>query len=139
MVNGTNIFISLDSSASTTPFAATRANKIQTGCETIEISSPTVGDWRQFMAGRKEWSFTVDWLVVAVGSGVNNSLEALLRVGNTYTITICDRIGTTATPRLTGSAICIDCAINAQSGNLATGSFSFKGNGELAVPSLISD
>ena len=134
-MNGNNIFISLDSSATTTPFAATRANKIQTGCETIEISSPTIGDWRQYIAGRKEWSFTIDWLVVAVGTNVKNSLEALLEVGNSYTITICDRTGSTQTARLTGSAICTDATISAARGNLALGSFSFKGNGALAAPS----
>lgn len=132
-MNGNNIFISLDSTASTTPFAATRGNKIQTECETIEISSPIIGDWKQFIAGRKEWSFSVDWLVVASGTGVKNSLEALLEVGKSYTITICDRLGTTATARLTGSAICTDATINAVRMNVATGSFSFKGNGALSA------
>jgi len=136
MINGNNIFISLDSNAATIPFAATKSNEIQTECDTIEISSPTVGDWRQYIAGRKEWSFTVGWLVVACGTNVKNSLEALLEVGKSYTITICDRTGSTATARLTGSAICTSAKITATRGNIAVGSFSFKGNGALSAPSV---
>lgn len=136
MINGNNIFISLDSNATTTPFAATKSNEINTECETIEISSPTIGDWRQYIAGRKEWSFTVGWLVVACGTNIKNSLEALLEVGKSYTITICDRVGSTATARLTGTTICTQARITAARGNIAQGSFSFRGNGALAAPSV---
>lgn len=130
MINGNNIFISLDSNATTTPFAATKSNEIQTECETIEISSPTIGNWRQYITGRKEWSFTVSWLV-----GEQSKVSQLLNIGNSYTITICGRAGSTATSILQGSAILKTCKITATKGNLCTGSFQFVGNGALAEPS----
>ena len=126
MVNGNNIFISLDSSATTTPFAATRTNEIQSECKTIEISSPTIGDWRHFITGRKEWSFTVGWLI-----GAASNVTQLLNVGTSYTITICGRSGSTSTALLQGSAILKTCKVTATRGNLAQGSFSFVGNGAL--------
>lgn len=127
MVNGNNIFISLDSSAA--PFAATKSNEIQTDCEKIEISSPTTGDWRQYIAGRKEWSFTVNWLV-----GNNSGVDQLLHVGDIYNIGIYKRVGNTNTKVLQGSALLKTCKINATRGNIASGSFQFVGTSALTAP-----
>lgn len=131
MIKGNNIYISLNTSAS--PFAATRSNEIQSGCETIEISSPTVGDWKQFIAGRKEWSFTVSWLV-----GNTTAIKNLLTVGSQLTIHVIARMGNFSTiEQLTGNAICTQCKITATRGNIANGSFAFKGTGELSEPTPV--
>lgn len=128
MIKGNNVFIALNSTAA--PFAATRSNEISTDCETIEISSPNVGDWKQFLAGRKEWSFTVSWLVGNANAIKNN----LLKTGSTLTIHIFSRTNSSSTEILTGSAICTQCKITATCGNIANGSFAFRGTGELAEP-----
>ena len=47
--NGNNLFISVGSA--TTPFAGTRSNQITVNAETIEISSPMQGEWREFIKG----------------------------------------------------------------------------------------
>ena len=125
---GNNIFISLG--VNTTPIAGTRSNEIQVGVEKIEISSPTTGQWRQYIAGRKEWSVTVGWLV-----GSTNDLAQLLNVGTTYTLNIYGRGAESNTKILTGSALLTSCKITASRGNLVQGSFSFVGSGALATPS----
>ena len=131
MLNGNNIYISLTSSSA--PFAATRSNEIQTGCDTIEISSPTTADWKEFLAGRTEWSFTVSWLVGNANAIKNN----LLKTGSTLTIHIFSRTNSSSTEILTGSAICTQCKITATRGNIANGSFAFRGTGALAEPQPI--
>lgn len=104
--------------------AGTKSNEIQCGCETIEVRSPTQGQWRSFIAGRKEWSVNVSYLV-AVASDVEDNI---LTVGQTYTLNMYDRTGWLI---LSGQAICTTCKITATRGNLITGSFVFKGNGAL--------
>jgi predicted secreted protein len=126
--NGNNIFISLGTD--TAPIAATRSNEIQSQAETIEISSPTTGEWRQYIAGRKEWSLTVGWLI-----GANSDLTQLLNVGTTYAVNIYGRGAESNTKILTGSALLTSCKITASRGHLVQGSFSFTGSGALAVPS----
>ena len=118
------IFISLDSTS--TPFAATKSNEVQTECETIEVANADAGDWRDYIAGKKAWSFTVNWLV-----GSANDIARLLSVGQTYSIRIYTRTSSTSTLRLSGSAICQQCKITATRGNISVGSFAFKGDGEL--------
>ena len=127
MQNGNNIFISLNEQSA--PFAATKSNEIQSECEMIEISSPTISNWRQYIVGRKEWSFTVNWLV-----GANSSIGELLHVGNSYNIGIYGRVSGTNTKLLQGTALLKTCKINATRGNIATGSFQFIGNSALTAP-----
>lgn len=124
-MNGNNIIIR-DSAG--TLLAATKSNEWQTEAETIEVSSPTQGAWREYIAGRKEWSVTTSFLVTAV-----NDIKKCLNIGESYTLNFCEN--TTNYPvKLTGSAILKTCKITATKGNLLQGSFSFVGNGELAEP-----
>lgn len=122
-MNGNNIIIGTMSGTTFTPIAATKSNEMQTDCETIEISSPSVGDWRTYMAGRKSWSVQVSFLVTAA-----SNIRQLLSVGTSYTIVMRDRTNTSS---VTGSAIMTTCKISATRGNLVTGSFVFKGTGAL--------
>ena len=121
---GNNIFISLDGNSA--PFAGTKSNEIQTECETIEISSPNTGEWKQYITSRKEWNFTISWLVGNVGS-----IQNLLDSGQTYVITIYGRDDGVLIPLLQGSAICKSAKVTASLGDLVKGSFSFLGNGPL--------
>lgn len=125
-MNGNKIIIR-DSAG--TLIAATKSNEWQTEAETIEVSSPTHGAWRAYIAGRKEWSVTTSFLVTAV-----NDIKKCLNIGESYTLNFCEN--TTNYPvKLTGSAILKTCNITATEGNLCTGLFQFVGNGELAEPS----
>ena len=44
--------------------AAAKSCELQVSCDDIEISSPTSGQWREFIADRKEWAVTTNHLVV---------------------------------------------------------------------------
>lgn len=120
-INGNTLFIA--TSTSTVPIAGTRSNEIQVDGEVIEISSPSQGAWREFIMGRKEWSVTVGWLVLA-----NQDVQKLLDVGTSYTL----KFRTTSTAYVTGTAIMTNCKITATRGSLVQGSFTFKGNGALS-------
>ena len=108
-----------------TAIAGTKSDELQVDCETIEIASATDQGWTHHISGRKSWSLTVGWLLLA-----NTDVRKALLVGSSVTIKIKGR-GDTDANGLQGSAIIKTCKITAIRGNLAQGSFSFVGNGPL--------
>lgn len=119
-INGNTLFIA--TGTSTVPIAGTRSNEILVDGELIEVSSPTQGQWREYIIGRREWSVTVGWLVLT-----NAAVQKLLYVNQSYTL----KFRTTGTAYLTGTAIMTNCKISATRGSLVQGSFTFKGTGAL--------
>lgn len=128
MIQGNNIFISLDGSR--TPFACTQSNSIKSGCKAIEISSPDSGEWEELLAGRKSWGMNVKSLV-----GAEDDIANLLMAGNTYTISVFSG-RSQYIPKLIGRALCETVNIEAQRGNVSYGTFNFKGSGPLAPYTL---
>ena len=125
-INGNNILIYVDGAV----VAGTRSNEVQTNRELIEIASPSSGEWREFIAGRKDWGFTVSWLVSS-----HADIEQLLLNAGTVTVRIVGRGQETG---LTGQAIVTACRMTFTRGNLAQGSLQLKGNGQLtAEPTII--
>ena len=125
-INGNNILIYIDG----TVVAGTKSNEIQSNRELIEIASPSSGEWREFIAGRKDWGFTISWLV----SSYSDIQQLLLNAG-TVTVRI---VGRGETLGLTGSAIVQTCRMTFTRGNLAQGSLQLKGNGPLTKePTII--
>lgn len=120
-VLGNNIIVLMNGTA----IAGTKSDEIQVDCETIEIASATDQTWTHSISGRKSWSLTVGWLVLA-----NQDVRKALLVGSTVTIKIKGR-GDSDANGLSGSAIIRTCKVTAIRGNLATGSFAFVGNGPL--------
>lgn len=127
-VNGNNIYIS-SGTTTTSIIATTRSNELSASCETLEICNPDSSEWKKFLTGRKEWGFTVNWLI-----GNLTDIQNLLYIGNKYTISVVGRAAAnTKTRYLRGDAICTQCKVTATRGNLAIGSFSFKGTGSLST------
>ena len=120
-VLGNNIIVYMNGQA----IAGTKSDEIQVDCETIEIASATDQAWTHYISGRKSWSLTVGWLVLA-----NQDVRKALLVGSSVTIKIKGR-GESDANGLSGSAILRTCKITATRGNLAQGSFAFVGNGPL--------
>lgn len=118
---GNNILIYRNGTA----IAGTVSNEIQSGAELIEISSPTSGQWKEYIAGRKNWSINVSWIIT-----INNEWIELLNVGSSYTLKIFQR--NSPNYYLTGTAILKSCKITATKGNIAQGSFQFTGTGTLS-------
>ena len=96
-INGNNILIYVNGAV----VAGTRSNEVQTNRELIEIASPTSGEWREFITGRKDWGFTVSWLVSS-----HSDIQQLLLNAGTVTVRI---VGRGETLGLTGSAIVQTC------------------------------
>lgn len=118
-VKGNNIIIQRDGMA----IAGVKSQDVTSSADTIEKSSATQQSWREYVTGRKDWNLSVSYLVL-------NSANAadLLTVGTTYQLSECDRDGNVL---VTGSAILTQCRQTSTRGNIAQGSFSFKGTGPL--------
>lgn len=128
-MNGNKIIICILESSTRTPIAATKSNEWSTGADTIEVSSPTQGAWRAYIAGRKEWSVTTSFLVHAV-----SDIKICLNVGTKYTMCFCEnKDGYPVT--LQGQAMLQSAKITATRGNVTQGSFQFVGCSELEDPS----
>ena len=124
-INGNNILIYVDGAV----VAGTRSNEVQTNRELIEIASPTSGEWREFITGRKDWGFTVSWIV-----SNHSDIQQLLLNAGVVTVRIVGREQETG---LTGSAIVQTCRMTFTRGNLAQGSLQLKGNGPLTQEQTI--
>lgn len=124
---GLNIYVCLGEGSAAEIIAGTRSNEIQTTAETIEISSPTSGAWKEHITGRKEWGFTTGFLCLA-----NADVQKLLQVGQSFTIQVVCAEGTATSILLSGTATLTKCRVTATIGNLVQGSFQFEGNGALA-------
>ena len=101
-----------------------KSDDIEVVCGTNEVVSPTQGNWREFIAGRKEWQLTTNYLLQSTG----NEIDKVLNVGVKYPVRFIDN---TSLGELRGYAILVSAKISAIKGNLVTGSFQFKGTGAL--------
>ena len=119
-INGNNVLIYIDGAV----VAGTKSNEVQTNRELIEIASPTSGEWREFITGRKDWGFTISWLVSS-----HQDIEQLLLDAGVVTVRI---FGRGQSLGLTGKAIVQSCKMTFTRGNLAQGSLQLKGSGPLA-------
>lgn len=120
-VLGNNIIVFMNGQA----IAGTKSDEIQVESDTIEVASETDQEWVHLISGRKSWSLTVGWLVLA-----NQDVRKVLLAGSVVTIKIKGR-GASDSIGVTGSAILKTVKITATRGNLAQGSFAFVGNGPL--------
>lgn len=118
MIHGRNLIIYLNGTA----IAACRDCELQIQADTIETSSATQDAWRTRIAGRKDWTVRASTLVSSI-TGPKNM------VGTTVTLRLQDK--TASVQRLTGSAIVKSWSVNAATGSLCKGSFSFEGTGPL--------
>lgn len=118
-LNGNIFVVSLGNE----PIAGAKSDDIEVSCDTIEVASPSQSDFREFIAGRKDWSVNTNYLVQS-----SSDLQKVLNVGTTYSIQFRHE---SWYDYLQGSAILTKCIIRATEGNLVQGSFSFKGTGAL--------
>ena len=127
-VLGNNIFIATNdatlSPGTSKIIAGTRTNEINTECGAIEVASATQQDWQEFIAGRKSWSLSVGWLLLA-----NADVQKILKVGTMVTI----YVKTGSTQLLTGKALITRARLTFEQENLAQGSFAPKCSGALTI------
>lgn len=104
------------------------SGEIKVDADTEEISSAATGSWREYIVTRKKWQMSLKYIVTD-----KNHYQNLLMVGETYRLTWKQRAteGTESLENMNGTAICTACSVSARRGNVAQGSFTFKGTGEL--------
>lgn len=107
------------------PFACTRSHEIGVDADELEVSGPRSSKWREFLAGREDWTVRFGYLVLA-----NSQLKDALKVGNTYRVCLKER-GTDNSAGLEGEGFIRSCVITATDGNIVQGSFSIRGSGPL--------
>lgn len=102
--------------------AGAKSCAIKTKADIIEVSGPQSGQWKEKLAGRKDWSVTCSYLVSRGGIG------RALDVGTTVQLRVFD---TASGYWLEGTAIVETSDQLATVGNITTGTFSFAGSGPL--------
>jgi predicted secreted protein len=121
VVHGKKLIITVGGSA----IAGAKSCEINIQCDDLEVASATQGKWREFLAGRKDWSVTCGHLLPASGTPLKSSAAM---VGTKVVLSIqTDMTGDI----LTGSAIVKSWRASGAVDNLATGAFSFRGSGAL--------
>lgn len=121
MIHGRKLIVKVGGTA----IAGAKSCELSIKGDQIEVASPTTGTWRDFIAGRKEWSVTCGHLIPASGTPLKSNAAM---VNTVVTLTIeTDMTGDT----LTGQAIVETWKASGTVGNLATGTFQFRGKGAL--------
>ena len=121
MIHGRKLIVKVGGTA----IAGAKSCELSIKGDQIEVASPTTGTWRDFIAGRKEWSVTCGHLIPASGTPLKSNAAM---VNTVVTLTIeTDMTGDT----LIGQAIVETWKASGTVGNLATGTFQFKGKGAL--------
>lgn len=123
---GNDLIVSDDSGA----LAASKSCTVNVSGETIEISSPDQGNWKEYIAGMKSWSASTTHLVKADGATGAPIKNLLLRVGKTYTLTF--KMNGYSNDTFTGKAICKSFKVTATRGSLINCSLEFTGTGALS-------
>ena len=103
----------------------TKSHEIQHECDMQEVSSPTTGDSKEFLPGRKGWQLNVNYLILA-----NTQVRDILMVGQRFKLSFCPRNAQAS--GVSGFAYMKVCKITSTRGNLIQGTFSFLGDGELS-------
>ena len=124
-MTGKDLIVVLSHGGTAVAGTRVRSQSLQTSCASIEKASSTQQDWEEVVAGRKSWSLTVNYLVLA-GSQVKD----VLKVGQSFGITV--KEDGSSTNVVSGTALLVSVRQDATLGNLAQGSFEFRGNGALA-------
>ena len=127
IIQGRNLLVVADG----TVIAGCKSCDIEVDGDLNEVSSPSTGVWREYMAGRKGWSVSTSTLVL---SRHDTLVQVLNKVW--LTLVVRDDSGTLTTDRLSGWAFVQQAKVTGAWGNLTKGSFVFQGSGELKKETL---
>lgn len=120
ILHGKDIIIELNSTA----IACAKSCEVNIGCETLECASPSVGGWKDYIAGRKSWDVNVSKYAEVVKTDMNLVGQRVL-----LTINHVDSLSDS----IQGYAIVTGWKGVATKGNLFNGSLTFQGTGELGI------
>ena len=123
VILGKNVFIYSGATGTTPVIAAAKSCTITIKYDMIEKASSTQSNAKEFIKGRYEWDLTVDHLVVS-----GNEFQGLSLAGQRVLISVVIN-----GVRKKGYVICPQAGISGAVGGLATGSLTFKGDGEFDI------
>lgn len=125
IIHGKNLIVKLNDET----IAACKSCSIKMDGELIEVASPTSSVFKEFIPGRVTWSVSSSHLVT---HGIMLSAASLInKVVQLKFMFSENELHTADGVVMYGSAIINQCRIEATKGNLAQGSFTFQGTGEL--------
>lgn len=127
-MTGKDIKVILSQSGTAIAATCIRSNDIRTKADMIEKASATQQEWKEYIAGRAEWTMNADFLVLS-----SSQMLDLLKVRQTFDITMTATDGQSSSS-LVGKVILAAVDIKASTGSLAKGSFQFQGTGMLMQP-----
>lgn len=120
-MTGKDIIVTFAQNGTALAATAIKSDDLTTKSDIIEKASATNQTWREYISGRKEWSLSTNYLVLA-----SAKIRDVLLIGQTYDVTI-----TSGDVSMTGQAILTDAKQSYNIGALAKGSFAFRGTGPL--------
>ena len=123
-MTGKDVIMTLSQGGTALANTKIKSQSIKAQCAVLEKASSSQHDWVEVIAGRKSWTLTVRYLVLA-GSQVKD----VLKVGQTFSVTM-NESGST-TNKVSGTAILSAVDAEYPTGNLAQGTFTFTGSGAL--------
>ena len=126
-INGNQIILKKFVNNSWQTIGYIRSQEPETHAAMQPTCSPDQGQWDEFLAGRKGWQMTANWIV-----GVTTQLYWLLEVGEMYKLRCEDRNNSSI--YVEGYAFIDTCKITMTRGNIVQGSFHFTGTGALSRP-----
>ena len=124
VILGRNVFIYSGASGTTPVIAAAKSCTINIKYDLIEKASSTQGTAKEYTYGRYEWDLTVDHLVVS-----SSEFEGLSLAGGARLLISVVVNGV----RKKGYVLCPQAGLSAPVSGLATGSVTFKGDGEFDI------
>ena len=118
------MFIYSGASGTSPVIAAAKSCSISIKYDLIEKASSSQGVAKEYNYGRYEWDLTVDHLVVS-----ENEFQGLSLAGGQRVLISVVINGV----RKKGYVLCPQAGISASVGSLATGSVTFKGDGQFGI------
>ena len=103
---------------------------INRAADTFEVNDKTSGDWKQNLAGLKEWSVDIDG-AYAVDEASFNKLNTIFSAGDYVVVKVVKKVGETVEDLFGGFAIIADFPLEAPYDDGMTYSLSLTGTGEL--------
>ena len=121
IIHGNNVILA--SATTGVAFGAAKSCELDVQADTMETSTPSNGEWKTYLVGRKSWNMSLSHLVEGVKTNA-------MTVGQVITVQFGIRGSDSV---LQGTAIVENWKVTATRGNLAQGSFKLKGSGPLTI------
>lgn len=124
-MTGKDIIVILSQNGTAMASTCIKSQDIKVDADMIEKASSTQHEWKEYVAGRKGWQLSINYLVLT-----STKILDLLLAGGTFTVTM--REAGTQTGGVTGTALLRSVGQVFTVGSLAQGNFSLLGSGPLA-------